>query len=392
MDPLDDMYSGWAGEFSRMMSRLMEPPRSFFYFSALTCLGTLIGDKVTLPPVIQPQPRLYVLILGESADDRKSTAIKRTVSFFSETIEDFPACWGVGSAEGLAEQFQRQNKLLLVFDEFKTFVSKCKIEASILLQATNSLFELNRFQSVTRRHSIDLKDVYLSMLGASTVESYEAVFDHQFHAIGFYNRLFIVRDTGKPKWSIPPKMELLEKETLKKQLADILKIVNEAANSGVVEIPLTPEAEEMFDEWYFNLPRTEVAKRLDTYGHRLMLLLAVNEGRVAIDTDIMEKVITLLNYQYRIREETDPIDADNKIAQLEGRIRRTLKAGPKTITEVKRGVNYSRFGLWMFHTALNNLMRYGTAHLDKKTGLYHLMEGKCLPKNASSFASVKNRG
>ncbi|NIO20905.1 MAG: hypothetical protein GTN76_09245 [Candidatus Aenigmarchaeota archaeon] len=352
----------------------------------------MVVDKITLPSAIAPQPRLYTLILGESADDRKSTAIKLTVNFFTDALKDFPACWGVGSAEGLADQFQGQKKLLLVFDEFKTFVSKCKIESSILLQATNSLFELNRYQSVTKKHSINLKDVYLSMLGASTVESYEAVFDHHFHAIGFYNRLFIVRDTGRPKWSIPPKMEIPEKETLKRQLADILKIVNEAADSGIVEIPLTAEAGEMFDEWYFNVPRTEVAKRLDTYGHRLMLLLAINQGKVAIDADIMGKVITLLDYQYRIREETDPIDADNQIAQLEGRICRILKGGPKNITELKRGTNYSRFGLWMFHTALNNLMRYGMVNQDKKTGLYYQTEGKCLPKNASGFASVQNRG
>jgi hypothetical protein len=94
---------------------------------------------------------LYALLLADSADDRKSTAISKTVSFFMESIADLIACWGVGSAEGLQKYLEGHNKkLLLAFDEFMAFVGKCKIESSVLLPCVNTLFESNYYESRQR--------------------------------------------------------------------------------------------------------------------------------------------------------------------------------------------------------------------------------------------------
>jgi hypothetical protein len=40
-DPFEGIYSGWAGEFSRVYAEATEPPRSFYFVTALTCLGAL---------------------------------------------------------------------------------------------------------------------------------------------------------------------------------------------------------------------------------------------------------------------------------------------------------------------------------------------------------------
>lgn len=75
-----EAYTGQASEFAELYSSFTEAPRSFYYMAFLTALGTVIGHKVTLESEIEPQPRLYTALLGESADDRKSTAIKLTFS------------------------------------------------------------------------------------------------------------------------------------------------------------------------------------------------------------------------------------------------------------------------------------------------------------------------
>ena len=54
---------------------------------------------------------------------------------------DIDYCLGVNSAEGLQKQLEERNKLLLCFDEFKLFVSKCSIQSSVLLPCVNTLFE-----------------------------------------------------------------------------------------------------------------------------------------------------------------------------------------------------------------------------------------------------------
>ena len=99
-----EAIGGLAGEFADLYSHYLESPWTFFAFNFLTVLGHLIGDRVTLASEISPQPRLFTVCLGESADDRKSESIKRTVRFFEAALiqRSLRLCHGVGSSEGLA--------------------------------------------------------------------------------------------------------------------------------------------------------------------------------------------------------------------------------------------------------------------------------------------------
>ena len=123
-----EVMAGAAGDFATVYGETLEPPTQFFYVSFLTCLGNVLAWRLTLASELHVEPRLYVLILGESADDRKSTAISKTVDFFKETITDFPVCYGLGSAEGLEKVFAQSANTLVFFDELRTFVSKSRID------------------------------------------------------------------------------------------------------------------------------------------------------------------------------------------------------------------------------------------------------------------------
>jgi hypothetical protein len=373
MHPLDDVYSGLAGEYSAAMSRVTEPPRSFYYFAFLTSLGSVMSGRITLASAIAPQPRLYTILLGESADTRKSTAINITLRFFIDALADFGLCRGAGSAEGLCEQFKRNSRILLVYDEARRFVSKCKIEASVLLEAVNSLFELNDYQSVTKKHTIDITDAHLSILGASTPETYSSMFNSQFLDIGFVNRLFVVQDQGRKMWSIPPKLDLNEKGRLKQHLADLLRLVTEAAQGDAVEMGLTAEAGERWDDYYHEeMPEGISAKRLDAYGLRFMPLLGLNEGRTEVDLRIVEKVITILKWEYETRKMVDPISADSRIAEMEQKIRRYTDGGI-TKRDLMKKVHYERYGVFIFNAALRNLLKVRDIKFESKTGQYYLL-------------------
>jgi hypothetical protein len=200
------VMSGVAGDFATLYSSYLEVPVHFLYITFITCLGSVIADSLTLASEIAPQPRLFVLLLGESADDRKSTALNKVVEFFKSSVDGFSVCLGVGSAEGLQERLKDNNRLLLCLDEFKQFVSKCKIEASVLLPCINTLFESNHYESRTKKTKIDLNNVYLSMMAASTLDTYENTWSKQFTDIGFNNRLFLVPGSGKRKHSLPAKI------------------------------------------------------------------------------------------------------------------------------------------------------------------------------------------
>jgi hypothetical protein len=361
---------GWPGEFAELYGRYTEAPRSFYFMAALTCLGALLSHRITLASVIRPQPRLYTVILGESGDDRKSTTIRLTVEFFLEALgtDAFGVSHGVGSAEGLAEELSGCRELLLVCDEFKTFVNKARIESSVLLPCVNTLFELNRYHSATKGHRIALEGVYLSLLAACTKDTYSTVFGRAFTDIGFINRLLVVLDSAERRFHLPPQIPTDERAALRSRLQDLIRSVDALCRAAQpYPMPLTPEADETFGRWYEALPRSIFSKRLDTYGHRLMPLLAASMGSPEVNRDVAEATVALLDYEFAVRRIADPVDAENKTAELEERVRRALARGPlpeKGRLGLRKTLHYERYGWFIWNAAISNLEKAGDVWRD----------------------------
>jgi hypothetical protein len=361
------VMKGVAGDFARLYAGHLEAPAHFFFMCFLTCLGSVLSNRITLATEIAPQPRFYTLLLGSSADVRKSTVIKKVIEFFKSTIDVFSVCWGVGSAEGLQKRLQMNNILLLCLDEFKQFISKSQIKGAVLLPFVNTLFESNSYESWTKKEAIALDDVYLSVLAASTIQTYEHTWDPSFTDIGFNNRLFIVPGGGEKKFSFPSKLPISEVEDLKTRVAKLLLHA-----SYQEEIDLTDDSKEMFQQWYLSLENSIHTKRLDQYALRLMSLLAVNRFKKVVDAEIMTDTIALCNWQLEARQLHDPIDADNETAKMEERIRRLLKRKPRTERELQQYSNAQRSGLRVYQWAKENLTKAKEIRWDKakKTYMY----------------------
>lgn len=376
-----EVMTGAAGAFAHLYSSYMEAPKQFFYMSYLTCLGSYLSGSLTIDSELRPQPRLYTLLLANSADDRKSTAISKVVSFFVESIADFLTCWGVGSAEGLQTRLEGSNKkLLLAFDEFMAFVGKCKIESSVLLPCVNTLFESNYYESRTKKNWVRLINAHLAILAASTIATYERTWSPAFTDIGFNNRLFLVTGKGGRRFSCPRTIPEDSKRLARSKLSAVLDL---AGKHPVLEI--SPEAREMYENWYMNRPSTIHGKRLDTYALRFMSLLAVNDLKPEVDVDTVRKVIALCDHQHHVRQLHDPVDADNAVAKLEEKIRRVLKSkGRASSRDLKRALHVNQTGLWLYNKALNNLKDEKEVGFDKGLGVYFLQpEGVTTPVTTS---------
>jgi hypothetical protein len=346
---------GVAGRFATLYGDHLEVPKHFLYLAFLTCLGSVLSGALTLATELRPQTRLFLILLGESADDRKSTGINKAVEIFQESLSVFNVCFGVGSAEGLQERIKSIKgdgplRLLLVLDELKQLISKCKIESSVLLPCINTLFESDRYESRTKNSEISIHDAHLCILAASTVNTYERCWDAAFTDIGFNNRLFLVPGQGQRRFSFPAKIPDNDKHSLKKDLAKVLDFVGSGR-----ELDLSYQGRKAYDGWYMNLEKSVHTKRLDVYALRFMALLAANECREAVDIDIVERVTRLMDWQLEVRRLHDPIDSDSVVAKMEEKIRRVLRTGAKSERELKRAAHVERTGLWPFTQALNNL-------------------------------------
>lgn len=366
-----EIMSGGAGLFATTYGEYLETPPEFLFMSYLTLLGHAVCDRVRLESEIEAPPRLYTVLLGESADTRKSTAIIKAAKLFEHEVIDYldiglNLIHGVGSAEGLAGCLKKNEKGLLICDELKTLVSKMKIDSSVLKSCICTLFESEKFHSATLKHKISLDEAQLSILAACTTETYNSMFNTSFLDIGFNNRLFVVLGRGEKKFAIPKPIPPAEIHFVADATADILRFVKKKKLIIAVE----PEARELFEKWYFDQEKSEHNKRLDTYGHRLMTVLAVNEQSDVVTVEIMDKVLKLLRYELAVRQVTDPIDCDTVAGAMETKIIRALSKKSMTKKELMPAVNYRRVGLSIFNKSLGNLLNEGIVRL--KNNLYIL--------------------
>lgn len=362
-----DAIRGLAKEFSDTYSQYLESPWQFWVFSFLTCLGNILADRATIASAIKPQPRLFTILLGESARTRKSSCIEQTLEFFSKALpQEFLPCRGVGSAEGLAEVLKDKPKTVLVFDEFKVFVSKAIHRGSILLPCVNSLFEANTFHSHTKTSRIEVDTAYLSILAASTTETFLSMWTQSFTDIGFINRLWLVPGESKRRFATPKPIPKATIKLLRRRLISLLG----KTDQKLKRLQMTSKARKVFSKWYKKMPDSIFADRLEIYGHRLMILFSINEDKFEINSDITERVIKLLDWQLTVREEYQPIDAEGKVARLEQSIRRVLSSGPLEKRDLQRKVHYDRPGIWAWNLAVNNLKNEGEIEFDAKRQSY----------------------
>jgi hypothetical protein len=364
------VMTGAAGYFTDVYSEIVEAPAHFLFMGYLTCLGAVLSPRLSLNSVLNTQPRLFTVLMGESATERKSTTLNIVINHFKTILQqDFNVCWGVGSAEGLQKVLKKKTEhglqplgTLLSFDELKAFVSKCGIESSVLLPIVNTLFESNLYESHTKKQDINIEEAYLSMLAATTIATYERIYNSAFLDIGFPNRVFLIPGTAKRQHSIPSTITQSDGETMKENLLRVLQHVGNG-----LELDITLEARNIYHDWYMALEPSVHSKRLDTYSLRLMMLLTINNLKQMIDPEIVEHAIALCNWQLDVRKTHDPIDADTKSAKMEETIRRALKKGPYKDYELKRTVNANRVGLWIYDMAIKNLRKANEIGWDKQS-------------------------
>ncbi|MGD0276154.1 MAG: hypothetical protein ABSB79_08875 [Syntrophales bacterium] len=230
------------------------------------------------------------------------------------------------------------------------------------MPCVNTLFHENIFHSHTKRRSVEVDEGYLSILAASTTDTFQRMWSPTFTDIGFINRLWLVPGKGERKFSVPKPIPEEKIIALKNKLRALV--------GQPFVLKMTPAAFEIFDRWYMSAQRSIFTKRLDTYGHRLMILFCVNEGKTEITADIAERVISLLDWQLRVRQEYDPIDAEGKIARMEESIRKALVNSQMDKRQLQRSTHYNRYSTFVWKTAVKNLEDADEIVFDKSTGKY----------------------
>ena len=368
----ESLMIGPAKDFAlEYSSRSPYLPIPYLYFGFLTCLGSVISDKVVLHEMIDIQPRFYTLFIGKSGISKKSTTIKRILEVFeNDSLQDeFYATRGFGSGEAILKLLSQKNKLLWRIDELLGLVKKNQQSGSTLLNRLSTLFDNNDDDNnvVDEKKSYVIRDGFLSMLGACTPETYEEIMNSSHDNIGFDKRLFIVTSNNESLYKLSP----VDYDDLVLKYSDIVIDLYEWVKDmtpdnsirGRKAISLSETAIDHYFEWEKEILTMDVKiqNRLNTYTLRLALLLAASTKQHIITSDLMDVAIKTMQWQKHVREEFRIEDCGNGVALFESKIKNQLKKGVMTEKWLKNRLEHhiNKHGIYFYEKALTNLERAG---------------------------------
>ena len=373
------VLTGLGGEFVNLYAPCLESPPEFLFAAWHTCFGIALSRYVRLDLAFDARPRAFTVLLGESAIPRKSTAVKVAVNFWERPgVKNpyFRVEYGIGSAEGFARVFngwtQRQQPdtrpTLFVLDELQLLVEKAKQRGSIVLQMLATLFESETYDGTTVKRQVSLRNCHVGLLAASTIDTYARMWTPEFTAIGFPNRLFIVKGDAGKLVALPKAPSAAQLDSLRDRTYEQLDRIRQWSEQTGGRIGLTADAERRWAEYYPTIDRSVHAKRLDAYAFRWMMLLALSREEFEVGTQTVDQAIELMEYELRVRKLYDPIDADNNVARMEEKIRRILNSNPAqwyTWRYLQQHTHSNRVGNWCLTTALENLRQSGEIEIKR---------------------------
>jgi hypothetical protein len=353
------IIQGLARKFVDLYSKIRETPEAFLWLSFIVYLGNLISPYVRLD-CASSEPRLFGVVIGKSGRTRKSAGINLARDLFKQVGEEQIIIEGFGSAEGLLVRLGSQTSpkpAVLHLDEMNLLASKTDISGSAGITVLHKLFDGHDCDHPLAKGNYEVRNAYLSLIGASTFEDFTKAWSGKHEDAGFFSRLLLVAgDTDK---RIPRPVDP-DADELAALVREVKELVSSVIKGPHQVLTMDKIAEELWAKFYDSFGDGPEWNRIDAYGFRLMAVQAVLRGDKTVTLENVQQVIDFLQYEVAVRALVAPVVADNSVAKMEELVRRALAEG-RTLTkrELSRKTNANRYGIEIFSRALVNMERDG---------------------------------
>ncbi len=299
---------GWLGLYLKF-TETSEAPLVFHFWVGVVCIGAILKRNVMYRrahDIIYPNH--FVIILDESAVNRKSSAVRigrrfveevNSVNIIADKTTPEALLEAMASRQLLAGKMVTDCYALIYAEELAFFLGKQSYNEGMVILLT----DLADCPPGSRRYrtrgkgTIHLVDPGLSFLGASTPDwLHEAIPESAFGG-GFMSRILFVKSGDEVERIISRSEPDL---ALKQQLTDWLRDISKLTGP----ISFTPAGEAWFDNFYYqqraNQPedKTMVGYHNRKHDHlvRLATVLTVSKGgAMELAPPVLEEALALLD-------------------------------------------------------------------------------------------------
>jgi hypothetical protein len=280
-------WRGLVGRYRDVVAPCTEAPEVFHLGSFVAAVGCLIGRRAWVRAPQHIFPNYYCLLVGKTANARKTTAYQFAVDLFDEVQEliyddHAKRLNGLASPEGLALAMKYRDspepyRILGIEDEFRSLITKGSQRAvANLIPKITELFNSPRtFEVNTKNNPILVRNPFLCLLAASTRAWFEQSLTQRDVSGGFLNRWLLFEGQAEKELPTPPPVEQHPWENLVLEVADAIH-----SASGVFRF--SGKADEYYKDFY-HVTRvefdSEATSRTDLHGRKLGLLYAILANR-----------------------------------------------------------------------------------------------------------------
>ena len=345
----------WVGlldDYRYLVGPSTEAPDSFHYAILVASLGACLGRSFFLRIPHPLYMNFYFLLVGQTGETRKSTALQYGQSIWRSLNENIRLSATPASAEGVYQILSEEEgtRLILDIDELRILLANAQRPGTLnLLAQLNTLYEPREETTIPSRKPIHVKAPFLTIIAATTPEWLDRGLEREVLFGGFLNRFIVL--SGEPK---PPNPDPRPpKDEPWSEFIQRIQYWKDSLPSSPIEITRSLEAKERYKDWYipWKEGRTQVQEtilpltaRMDSHVYKLAAFYSLLRGRTELSSDDIERAILVVEHS---RECTTRIFGHLTLprqSRLEQRVLEILAHGPRTRRVLKQRVGsiYSR--------------------------------------------------
>lgn len=342
------VFYGLAGDFVRTVDPHTEADPVALLVQFLVAFGSAVGAG---PHVVADgawhYPRLFVVLVGETARARKGTSWRHVRNLFRIADEGWSqsrVLGGLSSGEGLIAEVSdgergpegnivgavEDKRLLVVEEEFSRVLVVKGRETNTLSAIIRQAWDNGDLRTMTKR-PMSATGAHISIVAHITVEELTRTLTATDQANGFANRfLFVTVARSK----LLPNGGNLDEEEVRRLGGRVHTALAEARRIG--RVSRSPETEERWAALYRDLARSDTADlagmivaRAEAQVLRLSLLYALTDGSRVIDVPHLAAAEALWRYseasvRHIFVQQTGDPEADRLLVAIR-------RAGPEGI-------------------------------------------------------------
>jgi hypothetical protein len=297
--------SGFLRDYVDFAASVTDAPDQFHAGTALTVLGTATQRRIYYQMGINKlYPNFFTALVAPSSVYRKSTSIKigGSITHYYKPGLIFPREFS--TERFLLHLAKTSSQGLFYFSELAELLDQFKrsYAEGILALLTDFYDCPSKYERETQKDGLQvINDVYISILGASTVDWLNKNMSQDQSEGGFWPRfLFWPARERKPLMEIPPEPDDLKKNTLVYQLKELEGVAG--------KVILTDPAEALYRSWCRKSDQSAMRhplgpsfikylSRMQSYAIKIAMLFEVSETKgLDISEVAMQKALALVDW------------------------------------------------------------------------------------------------